>query len=96
MLACLSVIGSIGNVFMISSVMIEDHLKKAGKHFKPFSNSIAVHLFHFFSSFILIDVVFPLIFLREMQLFLPINLNFVLFQSFPFFDKFHKFFAIFH
>lgn len=29
-LACLSVIGSIGNVFMISSVMIEDHLKKAG------------------------------------------------------------------
>lgn len=30
-LACLSVIGSIGNVFMISSVMIEDHLKKAGK-----------------------------------------------------------------
>lgn len=31
-LACLSVIGSIGNVFMISSVMIEDHLKKAGKY----------------------------------------------------------------
>lgn len=30
-LACLSIIGSIGNVFMISSVMIEDHLKKAGK-----------------------------------------------------------------
>lgn len=30
-LAALSVIGSIGNVFMISSVMIEDHLKKAGK-----------------------------------------------------------------
>lgn len=30
-LACLSVLGSIGNVFMISSVMIEDHLKKAGK-----------------------------------------------------------------
>lgn len=30
-LACLSVIGSIGNVFMISSVMIEDHLKKAGE-----------------------------------------------------------------
>lgn len=30
-LACLSVVGSIGNVFMISSVMIEDHLKKAGK-----------------------------------------------------------------
>lgn len=31
-LACLSVLGSIGNVFMISSVMIEDHLKKAGEH----------------------------------------------------------------
>lgn len=30
-LALLSVVGSIGNVFMISSVMIEDHLKKAGK-----------------------------------------------------------------
>lgn len=30
-LACLAVVGSIGNVFMISSVMIEDHLKKAGK-----------------------------------------------------------------
>lgn len=29
-LALMSVIGSIGNVFMISSVMIEDHLKKAG------------------------------------------------------------------
>lgn len=27
----LSVVGSIGNVFMVSSVMIEDHLKKAGK-----------------------------------------------------------------
>ncbi|KFB48769.1 alpha-1A adrenergic receptor-like protein [Anopheles sinensis] len=31
LLAGLSVVGSIGNVFMISSVMIEDHLKKAGK-----------------------------------------------------------------
>lgn len=31
LLASLSVIGSVGNVFMISSVMIEDHLKKAGK-----------------------------------------------------------------
>lgn len=30
-LSALSVFGSIGNVFMISSVMIEDHLKKAGK-----------------------------------------------------------------
>lgn len=29
-LSALSVVGSIGNVFMISSVMIEDHLKKAG------------------------------------------------------------------
>lgn len=34
-LACLSVIGSIGNVFMISSVMIEDHLKKAGEYQTP-------------------------------------------------------------
>lgn len=33
-LACLSVIGSIGNVFMISSVMIEDHLKKAVNCFR--------------------------------------------------------------
>lgn len=31
-LTCLSVIGSIGNVFMISSLMIEDHLKKAGEY----------------------------------------------------------------
>lgn len=30
-LTILSVIGSIGNIFMISSVMVEDHLKKAGK-----------------------------------------------------------------
>lgn len=30
-LTILSVIGSVGNIFMISSVMIEDHLKKAGK-----------------------------------------------------------------
>lgn len=33
LISCLSVVGSIGNVFMISSVMIEDHLKKAGKYF---------------------------------------------------------------
>uniref|UniRef100_A0AAG5D5N2 G-protein coupled receptors family 1 profile domain-containing protein n=1 Tax=Anopheles atroparvus TaxID=41427 RepID=A0AAG5D5N2_ANOAO len=33
LLAGLSVVGSIGNVFMISSVMIEDHLKKAGNAF---------------------------------------------------------------
>lgn len=29
-LSCLAVIGSVGNIFMISSVMVEDHLKKAG------------------------------------------------------------------
>lgn len=29
-LTIISVIGSVGNIFMISSVMIEDHLKKAG------------------------------------------------------------------
>lgn len=31
-LTLLSVIGSVGNIFMISSVMIEDHLKKAGNY----------------------------------------------------------------
>lgn len=30
----LSVIGSIGNVYMISSVMIEDHLNKRGEYIK--------------------------------------------------------------
>lgn len=30
LISSLSVVGSIGNVFMVSSVMIEDHLKKAG------------------------------------------------------------------
>jgi hypothetical protein len=30
LLSCLSVIGTVGNIFMISSVMIEDHLKKTG------------------------------------------------------------------
>lgn len=33
LLASLAVIGSIGNVFMISAVMIEDHLKKRGNAF---------------------------------------------------------------
>jgi hypothetical protein len=32
-LTIMSAIGSVGNIFMISSVMIEDQLKKAGKHF---------------------------------------------------------------
>lgn len=31
-LTIMSVIGSVGNIFMISSVMIEDHLKKAGEN----------------------------------------------------------------
>jgi len=30
--ASLAVIGSVGNIFMISSVMIEDHLKKRGRN----------------------------------------------------------------
>lgn len=30
LLASLAVIGSVGNVFMISAVMVEDHLKKRG------------------------------------------------------------------
>ena len=32
--ASLAVIGSIGNVFMISAVMVEDHLKKKGNLFQ--------------------------------------------------------------
>lgn len=35
LISFLSVIGSVGNVFMISSVMVEDHLKKAGKFYSP-------------------------------------------------------------
>jgi len=31
-LTILSCIGSVGNIFLISSVMIEDHLKKAGNY----------------------------------------------------------------
>lgn len=31
LVASLAVIGSLGNVYMISAVMIEDHLKKRGK-----------------------------------------------------------------
>lgn len=31
MLASLAVIGSVGNVFMISAIMVEDHLKKRGE-----------------------------------------------------------------
>lgn len=34
-LTILSVIGSVGNIFMISSMMIEDHLKKAGEPTPP-------------------------------------------------------------
>lgn len=30
-LSCLSVIGSVGNVFMISSLLIEEYLKRAGE-----------------------------------------------------------------
>lgn len=33
-LTIFSVIGSVGNIFMISSVMVEDHLKKAGKNLR--------------------------------------------------------------
>ena len=32
-LASLAVIGSMGNVFMISAIMVEDHLKKRGKFY---------------------------------------------------------------
>lgn len=44
-LTILSVIGSVGNIFMISSVMIEDHLKKAGK--RTFRDSLLIleHVF---------------------------------------------------
>lgn len=37
-LTLLSVIGSIGNIFMISSVMVEDHLKKAGRKTSQFDS----------------------------------------------------------
>lgn len=37
----LSVIGSIGNVYMISSVMIEDHLNKRGKTTRTVTASAA-------------------------------------------------------
>lgn len=30
LVVCLAVVGSVGNVYMISAVMIEDHLKKRG------------------------------------------------------------------
>lgn len=43
-LAGLSVIGSIGNVFMISSVMIEDHLKKAGEYFNIIAVSVKLQI----------------------------------------------------
>lgn len=46
-LAGLSVVGSIGNVFMISSVMIEDHLKKAGKYHHSISTICFSHLVYF-------------------------------------------------
>lgn len=54
LISLLSVIGSVGNVFMISSVMIEDHLKKAGKLFfssiSSFLHSIfRVNLINFFT-----------------------------------------------
>lgn len=42
-LTILSVIGSVGNIFMISSVMIEDHLKKAGKR-NLFNNFLLTNL----------------------------------------------------
>lgn len=48
-LTILSVIGSVGNVFMISSVMIEDHLKKAGKsNNKQFTKFNNIQFFFFF------------------------------------------------
>lgn len=34
LLASLAVVGSVGNVFMISAVMVEDHLRKRGKSYK--------------------------------------------------------------
>lgn len=32
LLASLAVVGSVGNVFMISAVMVEDHLRKIGQY----------------------------------------------------------------
>lgn len=53
MLASLAVIGSVGNVFMISAIMVEDHLKKRG----PFQLSITNFTSYFtkFSAAILED-----------------------------------------
>lgn len=31
LVVCLAVVGSVGNVYMVSAIMIEDHLKKRGK-----------------------------------------------------------------
>lgn len=44
-LSIMSLIGTAGNIFMISSVMVEEQLKKAGEHF-------SLHLIpsHFFTS----------------------------------------------
>lgn len=72
-LACLSVIGSIGNVFMISSVMIEDHLKKAGKCW-----CICFWIFNFFwiFLFLFLQIIYWFSFFffsRKMQVFLLPN-----------------------
>uniref|UniRef100_A0A182SX34 G-protein coupled receptors family 1 profile domain-containing protein n=1 Tax=Anopheles maculatus TaxID=74869 RepID=A0A182SX34_9DIPT len=50
LLACLSVVGSIGNVFMISSVMIEDHLKKAVHQLIPVSHDFQLG-YYFYSDY---------------------------------------------
>lgn len=44
-LTIFSVIGSVGNIFMISSVMVEDHLKKAGKHYSYHTHLYLEHAF---------------------------------------------------
>jgi hypothetical protein len=42
MLASLAVVGSVGNVFMISAVMVEDHLKKRGLFLaRPWPSSLS-------------------------------------------------------
>lgn len=48
-LTLLSVIGSVGNIFMISAVMVEDHLKKAGN---------TLSFFIIFLSFLVINRMF--------------------------------------
>jgi Na+/melibiose symporter-like transporter len=68
-LTILSVIGSIGNIFMISSVMVEDHLKKAGKEkfFSSFSSFLQKFSLAFFRRSFILLLTFYLLFSYKFQ-----------------------------